>query len=75
MKIASMLSVAVGAGIAVGGVLLLGSSQVSATPANGTAIAKIAQQIDDVTNAARRRRCPPDQKRDRHGYCVPNANL
>jgi hypothetical protein len=62
--------------IAGAGILLIPSVQASATPANGAAIANIGQQVDSVINTAKKRkRCPADQKRDRHGYCVPNANL
>jgi uncharacterized low-complexity protein len=64
--------------IAGAGILSVASLQASATPANGAAIANIGQQVDTVIVAKskkKRGRCPADQKRDRAGYCVPNANL
>jgi hypothetical protein len=63
--------------IAGAGILSVASLQASAAPANGAAIANMGQQVDTVINVAKKKkgRCPPDQKRDRAGYCVPNANL
>jgi hypothetical protein len=63
--------------VAGAGTLLVTSLQASAMPVNGAAIAHIGQQVDPVLNAARKKtkRCLPDQKRDRFGYCIPNANL
>jgi hypothetical protein len=55
--------------------LSLSSLQASAAPANGAAIANVGKQVDTVITVKKRKRCPPDQKRDRSGYCVPNANL
>jgi hypothetical protein len=56
--------------------LSLSSLQASAAPANGAAIAKVGQQVDTVIVVKKKKgRCPADQKRDRFGYCVPNANL
>jgi hypothetical protein len=65
------LSVAIAAGIAVAGVLLIGSSHTSATPASGPAIIHAAKQTDAVITV--RRRCYPGYYRDRYGYCVPSA--
>jgi hypothetical protein len=53
------------------GVLLVPSSNASATPANGAAIARAAQQTDSVITV--RPRCPNGQVRDSHGYCRPSA--
>jgi hypothetical protein len=64
--------------IAGAGILSVASLQASATPANGAAIANIGQQVDTVITVAKKKKkgpCPADQKRDRFGYCVPNANL
>jgi uncharacterized low-complexity protein len=64
--------------IAGAGILSVASLQASAAPASGAAIANIGQQVDTVIVAKskkKRGRCPADQKRDRAGYCVPNANL
>jgi hypothetical protein len=65
--------------VAGAGMLLATSLGASATPANGAAIANIGQQVDTVINVAKKKKakgaCPADQKRDRAGYCVPNANL
>jgi hypothetical protein len=55
---------------AVTGCLLFASSNASAIPANGAAIVRAAQQTDSVIAA--RKRCPPGQRRDSHGYCVPS---
>jgi len=60
------------------GILLVPALQASAAPANGAAIANIGQQVApviDVVVKKKKGRCRPDQKRDRFGYCVPNANL
>jgi hypothetical protein len=65
------------------GILLVPALQASAAPANGAAIANIEQQVAPVINVATKKKkkknntgpCPADQKRDRFGYCVPNANL
>jgi hypothetical protein len=63
--------------VAGAGILLVTSLEASAIPANGPAIANIGQQVDAVINAARKKtkRCRADSKRDRFGYCIPNANL
>jgi hypothetical protein len=76
MKIASMLSVAVGAGIAVAVVLVLGSLPASATPANGGALLHGTQQAEPVAryHIPKYRRCRADFKLDRYGHCVPNVN-
>jgi hypothetical protein len=58
-------------GIAVVGILLIGSSHTSATPANGSAIIHAAKQTDSAITV--RRRCYPGYYRDRYGYCVPSA--
>jgi hypothetical protein len=55
---------------AVTGCLLFVASDASAIPANGAAIVRAAQQTDSVI--AVRKRCPPGQRRDSHGYCVPS---
>jgi len=73
MKIANMLSIALMAGTAAAGAVLVTSSEATAIPANGAAIARIGQQVDSVINA--RRRCPADQRRDRYGYCRPSSRL
>ena len=57
--------------VAATGFLLVASSGASATPANGAAIVRAAQETDSVI--AVRKRCPPGQRRDSHGYCVPSA--
>jgi hypothetical protein len=64
------------------GILLVAALQASAAPANGAAIANIEQQVAPVITVATKKKkrkntgpCPADQKRDRFGYCVPNANL
>jgi hypothetical protein len=53
------------------GCLLAASSDASATPVNGAAIVRAAQQTDLVIAA--RKRCPPGQVRDSHGYCIPSG--
>jgi hypothetical protein len=57
--------------VAAAGFLLVASSNASATPANGAAIVRAAQETDSVTTV--RRRCYPGYVRDRYGYCVPSA--
>jgi hypothetical protein len=65
-----VLAVVAGAGI-----LLAASLQASAMPANGAAIANIGPQVDSVINVAtKKKRCRPDYKRDRNGYCRYNTN-
>ena len=71
MKIAGMLSAAIVAATAAAGVLLVASLEASAMPANGAAIAHAAQQVDSLITA--RKRCPPGQVRDSHGYCIPSG--
>ena len=55
----SKLSVAAGAGIAVAGVLMLGSWQASATPASGVALIPAIQKAEPVAryHIPRYRRC------------------
>jgi hypothetical protein len=53
------------------GFLLVASSHATATPANGAAIVHAAHQTDMVITA--RKRCPPGQRRDSHGYCIPSG--
>jgi hypothetical protein len=68
------LSVAVGAGIAVAGVLVLGSWQASATPASGVALLDAIQKAEPVAryHIPRYRRCRlPGYYMDRFGYCIP----
>jgi hypothetical protein len=55
---------------AVTGCLLFVASDASAMPASGAAIIHAAQQTDSVV--AVRKRCPPGQRRDSHGYCIPS---
>jgi hypothetical protein len=56
---------------AVTGCLVVAVSDASAMPANGAAIVHAAQQTDSVV--AVRKRCPPGQRRDSHGYCIPSG--
>jgi hypothetical protein len=68
------LSIVVGAGIAVAGVLVLGSWQASATPASGVALMDAIQKAEPVAryHIPRYRRCRfPGYRLDRYGYCVP----
>ena len=46
MKIANMLSIALMAGTAAAGAVLVTSSEATAIPANGAAIARIGQQVE-----------------------------
>jgi hypothetical protein len=72
---ADKLSVAVGAGIAVAGILLLGSGQASATPASGVALMHAVQKAEPVAryHIPRYRRCRiVGYRMDRYGYCVPS---
>jgi hypothetical protein len=68
------LSVAVGAGIAVAGLLMLGSWQASATPASGVALLDAIQKAEPVAryHIPRYRRCRfAGYYLDRYGHCVP----
>ncbi len=72
---ADKLSVAVAAGIAVAGVLVLGSWQASAAPASGSALIPAIQKAEPVAryHIPRYRRCRiVGYKMDRYGYCVPS---
>jgi hypothetical protein len=72
----SKLSVAAGAGIAVAGVLMLGSWQASATPASGVALIPAIQKAEPVAryHIPRYRRCRiAGYRMDRYGYCVPRS--
>ena len=55
--------------------LSLSSLQASAAPADGAAIAKVGQVDTVIVVKKKKGRCPPDQKRERFGYCVPNQQL
>jgi hypothetical protein len=76
MKTANLVSVALGAGIAVAGVLVLGSLHASATPASGAALIHATQKAEPVAryHIPRYRRCRADFRLSRYGYCVPNYN-
>ena len=68
------LSVAVGVGIAVAGVLMLGSWQASATPASGVALLDAIQKAEPIAryHIPRYRRCRyAGYVLDRYGHCVP----
>jgi hypothetical protein len=68
------LLVTVGAGIAVTGVLVLGSWQASATPASGVALIHAIQKAEPVAryHIPRYRRCRfAGYYLDRYGHCVP----
>jgi hypothetical protein len=70
------LSVAVGAGIAVAGILVLGSWQASATPASGVALLDAIQKAEPVAryHIPRYRRCRlAGYSLDRYGHCVPRS--
>ena len=70
------LSVAVAAGIAVAGVLVLGSWQASATPASGVALISAIQKAEPVAryHIPRYRRCHiAGYRLDRYGHCVPHG--
>ena len=70
------LWVAVGAGIAVAGVLVLGSWQASATPASGVTLMDAIQKAEPVARyrIPRYRRCHiVGYVLDRYGYCVPRS--
>ena len=70
----SKLSVAAGAGIAVAGVLMLGSWQALATPASGVALIPAIQKAEPVAryHIPRYRRCRfAGYYLDRYGHCVP----
>ncbi len=74
---ADRLSVVVGAGIAVAAVLVLGSWQASATPANGVALMDAVQKAEPVAryHIPRYRRCRiSGYALDRYGHCVPRSN-
>jgi len=71
------LSVAVGAGIAVPGVPVLGSLQASAAPASGVALIHAIQKAEPVAryHIPKYRRCRVvGYSLDRYGYCVPRTN-
>jgi hypothetical protein len=66
-------SVAVAAGIAVAGVLALGSWRASATPVSGSALIRAIQKAEPVAryHIPRYRRCRVvGHRMDRYGYCV-----
>ena len=68
------LSIVVGAGIAVAGVLVLGSWQASATPASGVALMDAIQKAEPIAryHIPRYRRCRfAGYYLDRYGHCVP----
>jgi hypothetical protein len=70
------LSVVAAAGIAVAGVLVLGSWQASATPASGVALIPAIQKAEPVAryHIPRYRRCRiAGYSMDRYGYCVPRS--
>jgi hypothetical protein len=77
MTIGNMLSVTAGTGIAVAAVLLLGSLQASAAPANGVALIHAVQKAEPVAryHIPRYKRCRSGFRQDRAGYCVPGANF
>jgi hypothetical protein len=65
----------VGAGIAVAGVLVLGSWRASAMPASGVALIHAIQKAEPVAryHIPRYRRCRiVGYGMDRYGYCVPS---
>jgi len=76
MTIASPFQVAIAAGIAVAGVLALGSLHASATPAGGAALLDAVQKAEPVAryHIPKYRRCRADFRLDRYGHCVPNYN-
>ncbi len=53
------------------GILLMPAVEASAAPANGAVIARAAQ--DTSATITVRKRCPPGQRHDSHGYCRPSA--
>jgi hypothetical protein len=74
MKTANLVSVALGAGIAVAGVLVLGSLHASATPASGAALIHATQKAEPVASyrIPNYRRCRrADFRINRYGQCVP----
>jgi hypothetical protein len=73
---ADKLSVAVGAGIAVAWILVLGSVQTSATPASGVALIPAIQKAEPVAryHIPRYRRCRyAGMRMDRYGHCIPSG--
>ena len=70
------LSVVVGAGITVAGVIVLGSWQASATPASGVALIPAIQKAEPVAryHIPRYRRCRyAGMRMDRYGHCIPSG--
>jgi hypothetical protein len=71
----SKLSVAVGAGIAVAGILIVGSWHASAMPVSGVALLHTIQKAEPVASyrIPKYRRCRiAGYRQDRYGYCVPS---
>jgi hypothetical protein len=71
----SKLSVAVGAGIALAGVLMVCSWQASAMPVSGVALIHTIQKAEPVASyhIPKYRRCRiVGYRQDRYGHCVPS---